>query len=141
MLAPSSHCSFDGWKGYWKDDNHIAGHPGEGVLMAACTFGSKHADIAGVDNDCMTSPHEDWKSLSCVLNTSSLAVRKRTAAAPTDSRPLSERSHDNSSLLLRVAVCQWNDKNCTGTQVYPDVPPVNVLRSIGFEAASEFVSK
>jgi hypothetical protein len=112
----TSQCAFDGWKGYWRDNNHIQSHPG-GVSTVSCTFGSMHSEIGGTFQDCMTSPHEDWKSLACTLN---LSLAQAEAAS--SGRAL--RHGDNSSLLLQVSVCQWGDQTCSGGQVYPDPPPV-----------------
>jgi len=113
----TSHCAFDGWKGYWRDGNHKQSHT-TGVAIAACTFGRTHAEIGGTEQDCMTSPHEDWKSLACLLN----HTLANEAARNGTGKPL--HPGDNSSLVLTVDVCQWGDKLCTGNQIYPDPPPV-----------------
>lgn len=65
----------------------------------------------------MTSPHEDWKSLACQLN-----ISRASAVAANESHTTT--AGDNSTLLMRVAICQWGDQQCTGSTRYPDPPPV-----------------
>ena len=125
------YCYFDGWKGYWQDSNHKSVNGS--VTEVLCTHGTNHSTIAGADQDCMTSPHEDWKSLACKRNVSRTLPPRHPPPTPpiTDSvRNAQLAAMMNGTVVLRVSICQWHDVNCTGEQLYPDVPAVpNVCKS------------